>query len=124
MNSRLEDPNYEYTGVKPRRSRVRCEEISDNFLPSSADFLLSDPALKAQLSECLLDKGLEGRGGVLFFREGAIWQSPPLLENPCFDSRIQGGGQRYSPSSPIASTGQPSIASLHMASSSGDSGCL
>lgn len=33
-------------------------------------------------------------------------------------------GQNYVPLSPIASTGQPSLASLQRASSSGDSGCL
>lgn len=35
-----------------------------------------------------------------------------------------GGGAAYSPSLPIASTGQESIASWHWASSSGVSGCL
>jgi hypothetical protein len=68
---------------------VRCKEVPDDIPPSGADFLLSDPILKAQFPQCLLYQSLYGRGRVLFLQKWAIRQAPPFLENPCFDPRIQ-----------------------------------
>lgn len=51
---------------------------------------------------------------------GAFKKSP----QPLAAGIREGAGWLYAPLSPMASTGQPSLASLQRASSSGDSGCL
>ena len=51
-----------------------------------------------------------------------IKKKAPVVAEACTEG--SGKLRGYSPSSPIASTGQPSCASLQRASSSGVSGCL
>ena len=60
------------------------------------------------------------RGGPRF----SFWARPSLFRPPFFKSYARRGASMIAPSLPIASTGQPSIASLQSASSSGVSGCL
>src|SRR6516162_5934484 len=54
----------------------------------------------------------------------SFWARPSLFRPPFFKSYARRGASMIAPSLPIASTGQPSIASLQSASSSGVSGCL
>src|SRR6266487_3374263 len=54
----------------------------------------------------------------------SFWARPSLFRPPFFKSYVRRGASMIAPSLPIASTGQPSIASLQSASSSGVSGCL
>ena len=54
----------------------------------------------------------------------SFWVRPSLFRPRFFKSYVRSGASMIAPSLPIASTGQPSIASLQSASSSGVSGCL
>ena len=54
----------------------------------------------------------------------SFWARPSLFRPPFFKYYARRGASMIAPSLPIASTGQPSIASWQSASSSGVSGCL
>src|SRR6266513_1050379 len=58
------------------------------------------------------------------YRRAAFWARPSLFRPPFFKRYARRGASMIAPPLPIASTGQPSIASLQSASSSGVSGCL
>jgi len=121
---------------------VLCQKLTDDFRPSSLYFLLADPLLETKGTEQLLDNRPKVLRGI--FGEGGIGQPAPVskdlssklwvhilkAKNPrnqvarVLENEVPVSAAIYSPSLPIASTGQPSIASLQRDSSSGDSGCL
>jgi hypothetical protein len=109
-----------YTEVwndQPRLHTFLITQILKHISPS-----IAGPRLAVEFLRVSLDHGRNPSSDKEIF-VARLRTKSPQTPGACGPEKID-EPQPWSPLSPMASTGQPSLASLHCASSSGDSGCL
>ncbi len=86
MDGRLKNPDEKNPFMKAGGRGVCGEEVAHDILPRRTDFLFANPLVEAEFSQRLLDQRWDALRRV--FREGALGDASPFLENPRLDLRI------------------------------------